>query len=337
MQLGKYEAIAIQAARNALDGRTVEDRRVELKSELPEPEAAARQVAALLNALRGERGVWVVGVNEKQRSLVPVEATQDLASWRDGFVRHYELPAPNFENFIVQFNGDSQLLVLVFEQERLPCVVKNPVYGKPGGGNVELEVPWRYGNSTRSAKRSELLSLLYWSPPIPSVVFEGASVSMDFNNHNQQAWLKCEALAYVVPEPGTTAILQIRQCSIDARRSGQNTHEALEIRSLEPRCYNASDTGGAIRRQALNQKIVVTPDDVSFGAPGLVRLLAFGQPRVLGADSTEADQLELVIGLHFIGHAVNVQLAQVLSKSSGRIGPDSKCAWTFGITEVGWK
>jgi len=48
-----------------LNGRTVEDDRVELKAEWPEDHyKAARHIAGLANASRGEDVLWIVGLDE---------------------------------------------------------------------------------------------------------------------------------------------------------------------------------------------------------------------------------------------------------------------------------
>ena len=52
------------------------------------------------------------------------------------------------------------VVALLFETDRAPFVIKNQAYGSPGGGSVELEVPWRENTAIRSARRSDLIRLL---------------------------------------------------------------------------------------------------------------------------------------------------------------------------------
>ena len=48
----------------------------------------------------------------------------------------------------------------MFEIDRAPFVVRNPEHGKPKGGPIAYEVPWREGTSTRTAARADLLRVL---------------------------------------------------------------------------------------------------------------------------------------------------------------------------------
>ncbi len=58
--------------------------------------------------------------------------------------------------------GSVIVVAMLFETDRAPFVVKNPAYGTVGGDPVSLEVPWREGATTRSARRRDLLRL----PPL---------------------------------------------------------------------------------------------------------------------------------------------------------------------------
>jgi hypothetical protein len=82
-----------------------------------------------------------------------------------------------------------------FETDRAPYLVKNPVFGKPGGGSVSWEVPWREGTSTRSARRAELLSILASSSRLPLVEILGASARLDMTTRS----LVADTDLYVVP------------------------------------------------------------------------------------------------------------------------------------------
>jgi hypothetical protein len=58
--------------------------------------------------------------------------------------------------------GSDEILWIIgvdelFEVTRRPYVVRNP----QAGAAVSLEVPWREGNATRSARRSELLTVFH--------------------------------------------------------------------------------------------------------------------------------------------------------------------------------
>lgn len=55
--------------------------------------------------------------------------------------------------------------------------MKNRSYGKPEGGPVSLEVPWRSGTAVRSASREDLIRLLVPAQTIPAVELLGASAT----------------------------------------------------------------------------------------------------------------------------------------------------------------
>lgn len=57
-------------------------------------------------------------------------------------------------------SASGSVLAIQFETEAAPFVVKNAAYGKSGGGSVELEVPWREGTGTRTARRIDLIRML---------------------------------------------------------------------------------------------------------------------------------------------------------------------------------
>ncbi len=59
---------------------TEDDALVELKAEWPDPAKAARRIAAHANSARGERIVWLLGIDEGRRSVPGVEATAP-AQW----------------------------------------------------------------------------------------------------------------------------------------------------------------------------------------------------------------------------------------------------------------
>src|SRR4051794_40146084 len=75
------EARVHDIADACLSGREVEDDLVELKAEWPEhSHRAARQIAAHANASRGEPLLWVVGLNERNRSVEDVGGVE-VSNW----------------------------------------------------------------------------------------------------------------------------------------------------------------------------------------------------------------------------------------------------------------
>lgn len=133
-----------------------EDFRVELKSEWIDPIKAARLLAGQANAAHGEPILWLIGVNQE---LGVVGAQHmELATWYEKVKSRFDGLAPEMidQNIPVE---ERTVVALLFETDRAPFVIKNPLYGKRKGG-VEFEVPWRENTSTHTASRAQLIKLL---------------------------------------------------------------------------------------------------------------------------------------------------------------------------------
>ena len=75
----------------------MEDDGIEFKRELPsDTQRAARQIAGMANAARGEQFLWVVGVDEATRAIQPVSG--DLAAWWDRVSARFDGEAPVLTN-----------------------------------------------------------------------------------------------------------------------------------------------------------------------------------------------------------------------------------------------
>src|SRR5687767_11462689 len=84
-------------ARNVVDAltsnRPVEDIRLELKAAWIDPPNAARRLAAHANAARGSSILWLIGVDERNRSVTQIIPTE-LANWYPAVARHFDGEAP---------------------------------------------------------------------------------------------------------------------------------------------------------------------------------------------------------------------------------------------------
>lgn len=133
--------------------QSIEDSRVELKSEWIDATKAARQIAGHANASRGEPILWLIGIDEKQ-GTVPGVIFTELSSWYEQVKAQFDELAPDPLCLNIPFKSVT-VAALYFETDRAPYVVKNPK-----GGMIQREVPWRANNRTDTATRSQLLSLL---------------------------------------------------------------------------------------------------------------------------------------------------------------------------------
>ena len=133
--------------------KPVEDSRVECKSSWLEPNAIVRQFAGHANAARGELILWLIGVDEKQGTVVGVDRTE-LANWYPQLVKAFDSTAPTL---IIDLNlniDNKTVVALLFETGNAPFVIKVQ-------NSDRLEIPWREGTRTRSATRAEVLRIFF--------------------------------------------------------------------------------------------------------------------------------------------------------------------------------
>jgi hypothetical protein len=141
MNSRQIESWALRVIDCVKSGQPNEDFLVELKREWIDKYKAARRIAGHANAARGENILWLIGVDEKQ-SLVVGAAAAELASWYPAVASFFNELAPRMIPLNIPVD-DVIVVALLFETDRAPFVIKNPANGQPGGGAVELEVPWR--------------------------------------------------------------------------------------------------------------------------------------------------------------------------------------------------
>lgn len=154
----------------------VEDSLVELKSDWIDPKKASRHLAALCNAARGEPVLWLVGVDEDRGAIGVQEA--ELSNWWAQVRAEFDQQPPTLIQNVAAPVGDNSVVALLFDTTRAPFVTKNPVVGGP----VVLEVPWREGNATRSARREDLIRILVPAVRVPEVELLDARASCLLGN-----------------------------------------------------------------------------------------------------------------------------------------------------------
>src|SRR5271155_3156392 len=93
-------------------GQRVEDSRVELKADWPDPAKAARRIAGHANASGGEAVLWVIGLDEDY-GVVSVTET-DLAQWRSRIAAEFDGIEPAMTDLIVPTSG-GKLWALLFD------------------------------------------------------------------------------------------------------------------------------------------------------------------------------------------------------------------------------
>lgn len=212
----EIEAWALRIIDRVASRQAVEDCRVELKADWIDPAGMARRIAALCNASGGADVLVIVGLDE-DRGIMGVPATDSASQW-SAVAACFDGPVPRETMVAVRANDTRSVMAILLESGRRPYVVRNAVFGRPGGGAVSLEVPWREGTGVRSARHEDLIRMLVAQRPKPTldlvegrlVIFEPGSVPPqrpDFRSW----WL--ELRVYVIPAGEGETVIPNYLCS----------------------------------------------------------------------------------------------------------------------------
>jgi hypothetical protein len=252
--------IVRRAAASAKRRETFEDDRVELKGQWPEPlHQLARQLGAQANARRGQEFVWLIGIREKQ-GVVGAPA-RDGADWLPSLRRSFDqgvMPKlSGHENF--EIDGKN-VVALLWEPNEPPYVITRG----PKGEKVFAYVPWREGESVRTADRKELFQILEPMALVPALEFVpgpilqhvGASL---FDGIEGLQWsLRCSVRVtprsskpVVIPYGGTTC-----------RLIAEDTGDVVELRLL----MHTNEGETSYRETGSGE--------VTFSAPATIGLIA---------------------------------------------------------------
>ncbi len=179
----------------------IEDARVELKTEWPDPVKAARRIAGHANASGGEGILWVIGADEK-KGAVDGAKQEELTEWWPRVRSLFDGMAPTLISLAVPAGG-ATVVGLLFETERLPFVVRNP-----DGGAITFEVPWRDGTGIRSARREDLIRLLVPRLQVPEFELLSGLLTAD----DATGWWALRLDLYVVPAGSGRIVLPFHKC-----------------------------------------------------------------------------------------------------------------------------
>lgn len=232
MRAIELEAWVLRVADTIKAGGHNEDSRVELKAKWPDdPARAARRIAGLANAGRGDDVLWLIGLDETE-GVVGATAS-DTASWWGSVKAWFDEGGPSLQDQVVHLDGQS-VVALLFGAEGAPFVVRNPAHGQSGGGPVEREVPWRDGTSTRTARRSDLVRLLV--PRLREPEFEVLAARVSLYEQDRPLYTACDAYVTVyshgehgasltIPDHRLSMVFRVEDCelTLTAHTSGQNS------------------------------------------------------------------------------------------------------------------
>lgn len=260
----EIEALVINICERAKRSEPLEDFRVELKSEWPDPQKTARQIAAHANAASPQSLLWVVGINENS-CTVPGVASFEFSNWWPRVASQFDGLPPKCTELVVPY-GDVSVIALSFETDRSPYVTRNPLYGQPSGGPVEWEIPWREGASTRSARRHEIVSMLSQAVPYPDI--EVITASFSAVNANGRLTADFNGLFYLVPRSPNPIVIPFHRCFVNV-----DVEELPSFGLLNP-YYISPCTKDGFQSDKYENSIKATSTELIINGPGMVRFQA---------------------------------------------------------------
>lgn len=270
MKNHELETKVLGIVERVVKNQPIEDDFIELKSEWPKDhKRSARQIAAHANASRGQPVLWIIGLDET-RGVTGADHNE-ISNWFNQIKSCFDnFIAPDLRNLAIPYRGKT-LIALYFETDRAPYVIKDPK-----GGQITFEVPWREGNSTRSAKRTELLRLL--SPLQKNPQFEilsGTLILTTKGTRDEETILRLESELYVTTCSYEAIIIPFHRCkaywSTYNKKAGK---EFINIRLDPPKRIKRSGSLLGTKVRNLSLTIESTNSEVLIDRAGLLKLTA---------------------------------------------------------------
>lgn len=251
-------------------GQPIEDDTVELKAEWPRDHfRAARRIAAHANSARGEPILWLIGIDEK-KGVVGADF-EELSIWFAKVRSRFDqLLAPNLVSLSIPYNGQT-VVALLFETERSPFVIRIP----DSSGIVTHEVPWREANSTRSARRSDLIKLLYPIQKRPSLEILDGKIELQqaiagMSQAGAYQW-NLNMKIYFVTYSSEPVVIPFHRCEILFRRQGYPDERKFDnIRIMPPTQYS----GRGLKEKTQSLTVNSTEHEVLIDTAGMAFLTA---------------------------------------------------------------
>lgn len=247
------------------NGGKLEDSLVELKSEWIAPDKAARQIAGLANAARGEDVLWIVGVDEKL-GVVGCGANES-EEWYAKVQSYFDGPSPTLWDLAIPH--ESRLVVaLSFCSDQAPYVVRNPLFGTASGHSIALEVPWREGLRTRTATRRDLLQVLVPAMQIPDLEVLGCVLTFKRANRNDSdakyAVTFTMDVYATVTEP---LVIPFHKCAVELQLGDPHGIVPMTTVRIRPTQRPVPDIRSRSTESA-SATMESTPDEIVIHGPG---------------------------------------------------------------------
>jgi hypothetical protein len=321
MRRSDIEAWVLRAVDQVNSRQHCEDSQVELKSKWPNPVEAARQIAGHANAAGSEPILWIIGIDES-KGVVGADHVE-LANWLPQMKACFDQVCPDVMDLNVHVD-DQTVVALLFSTDRVPFAVKNPAFGSPNGGPVQLEVPWRECRSTRSARRADLIRILAPTCRLPSIEVMGAKVVVSEPSPSCQtshAWDVAIRL-YVAPHNQDRIVIPCHRCEIGIRTDCRE----LTIRDgvcLEPRMGRGND-----KSKLDSATITCTSTEAVIDGPGVLTMRALATTPVSGR--LPQSDVDMTAALTPAGAPAPVVVEQRLRRTGENTAKGVLIQWSSG-------
>jgi hypothetical protein len=322
MRPHELESWVLQIVGRVESGQPIEDSRVELKAEWPDPKKAARQIAGHANAAHGVPILWLIGIDEGQAKVVGA-ANTEMADWYSQVKSQFNGLAPRVMVDLNVPTKSGAVVALLFETDRAPFVVANPA-----GGAIQFEVPWRENRATRTADRSDLIKILSPLQLLPDIELLGAVLQVKKTSAGLPASLiklvwTLDLAFYIAPRSDSKLVIPFFRCSGLVGISGQV--EPIQLGGIYMRPPGAYATGEVDPHASLT--VMATINELLVEGPGKVLLRGNATTEHKVADFTK--DTEITIRLAPAGATAAATINQVLAHDAYSQIPGQSHRWSW--------
>lgn len=336
MRAHEIEDWTLKVIEQVKSGQPNEDYRVELKRQWPDAQKAARRIAGHANAAYGEPILWLIGVDE-EKGVVGVN-NEELTNWSAQMRAEFDGLAPQIlRDLNVPVEGET-VVALLFDTDRAPYLVRNPVYGQVNGGSVQLEVPWREVTSTRTASRSELLRILSpiqktpifellnaWLKVFPELGETNACGDKTYSDDPKNFTWKLHMNFYVAPRTDARVVIPFHRCKASFKVPGSIPESDLRAVSMEP-LSSFDHRGSNITTRTDSLTIHNTKYEVLVHGPGMLALRGKTDLPKAGIDS---EQVQVRIKLLPVDCEHAVSFCETLHRASANPKEHELACWSL--------
>jgi hypothetical protein len=305
MKKHEIEAWVLEVAERVDGGKQIEDSRVELKAEWPtEVKKAARQIAGLCNAARGQEVLWVIGIDEK-RGVIGASKTE-LSTWFAQVQSEIDGVYPQVEELVITVPSGQTVVALLFDTSRAPFIVKNP-----DGGMIKYEVPWREATGTRTATRADLVKILSPVASIPE--FEVLNGTLTLNRGSEPNPVGCflGVDIYAYPKSKDLVAIPYHQLAIKVSLPEYLLEAELNLISMKPTQRTRNVFPGAVQSyfpptESASKTIDSTDSELLIYGPGKFHISANAGVTLKHAGESLPANVSILLGFADLAREVTI-------------------------------